>query len=285
MVYTLSIGESIQVKASLRFPTTDHQHQPDTLDNMPSFIDLTRQKFNRLTVVSRALNKGKRTFWNVKCICGVEKIVRGDQLQDKSTKSCGCLNIEKMKIRDSDGNCRSMIYNLLGKRFGRLLILKRVYNEKGKDTKWLCKCDCGNEITTSSTLLRDGRTKSCGCLRNEVSTKHCKDMFFRGMSTISHLVREIARYKEWRTAVFERDNYTCQGCFKKGGKLNADHIEPFSLLLLKNKILSSEQAAKCENLWFLDNGRTLCLQCHFKTETYGAKSNKIILNYLQQSYD
>lgn len=55
-------------------------------------------------------------------------------------------------------------------------------------------------------------------------------------------------YKAWRKAVFERDNFTCQNCQERGGKLNADHIRPYSLYP--------------ELRLVIENGRTLCVECH-----------------------
>ena len=53
--------------------------------------------------------------------------------------------------------------DLTGQRFGRLTVIRRVENI-GIKTAWLCKCDCGNEITVISNSLRTGNTKSCGCI-------------------------------------------------------------------------------------------------------------------------
>ena len=61
--------------------------------------------------------------------------------------------------------------------------------------------------------------------------------------------------KEWRTKVFKRDNWTCQECFKRGGKLQAHHITPYK----ENTELRHD----------INNGKTLCVECHSKTETYG----------------
>jgi len=63
-------------------------------------------------------------------------------------------------------------------------------------------------------------------------------------------------YKLWRTAVFERDKYTCVWCGHKG-YVEADHIKPFALFP--------------ELRFAIDNGRTLCRPCHvttFKKKTY-----------------
>ena len=69
-----------------------------------------------------------------------------------------------------------------------------------------------------------------------------------GSSTENDQIRHSIEYKKWRHDVFERDDYTCQHCNKKDVTLHADHIKPFGLypeLRLK-----------------IDNGRTLCAECH-----------------------
>lgn len=67
-----------------------------------------------------------------------------------------------------------VLKDLSGQRFGRLTVIKRVENDKPYGSKWLCKCDCGNEITVLSNNLQRGNTRSCGCLREELRTKHDK---------------------------------------------------------------------------------------------------------------
>ena len=55
--------------------------------------------------------------------------------------------------------------NLTGRRFGRLLVEDRV--ERPGRTKWRCQCDCGAVCEVESANLRNGNTRSCGCLRRE----------------------------------------------------------------------------------------------------------------------
>ena len=59
--------------------------------------------------------------------------------------------------------------NLTGQRFGRLTVIKVSQNgTKKRPLKWLCKCDCGNEVNVISlNLLTKNHTKSCGCLRKD----------------------------------------------------------------------------------------------------------------------
>lgn len=60
-------------------------------------------------------------------------------------------------------------YQLIGQRFGRLLVVERVESDKHGQARWGCRCDCGRVVQTSSAHLKSGHTKSCGCLHAEVT--------------------------------------------------------------------------------------------------------------------
>lgn len=94
-----------------------------------------------------------------------------------------------------------------------------------------------------------------------------------GRVLLTFLIRNCFRYRQWRSDVYTRDNYICQSCFKRGGKLEAHHYKRLSDILEENKIKTIEEALNCEELWNINNGVTLCRDCHFKTDNYGGKPN------------
>ena len=130
--------------------------------------DLTGLTFGKLTVMSRAPNKNKKTMWHCKCNCenGTELDVEAYNLKSGHTKSCGCLykNVGYNRIN-----------NLIGKRFNRLVVIARdddYISPKGKHhVKWVCLCDCGNCISVNANSLRGGFSNSCGCYAAEQRSK------------------------------------------------------------------------------------------------------------------
>ena len=65
--------------------------------------------------------------------------------------------------------------DLVGQRFGRLVVLERFYDiehqYKNRNARWLCQCDCGNKKVIVGMDLRNGKTQSCGCLHKEQLSK------------------------------------------------------------------------------------------------------------------
>lgn len=55
--------------------------------------------------------------------------------------------------------------DLTGQVYGKLTVIKLIKNENKRDTCWLCKCECGNEIVVQQNNLKSGNTTSCGCKR------------------------------------------------------------------------------------------------------------------------
>ena len=109
-----------------------------------------------------------------------------------------------------------------------------------------CKI-CGDDFTVRVSEVKKYLTCSHQCwLENKKGT---------GNPNYRHGNRPGDRsgkeYKSWRNSVYERDDYTCQMCGKRGGELHADHIKPWAYF---------------ESLRYkISNGRTLCVPCHYTT--------------------
>lgn len=91
-----------------------------------------------------------------------------------------------------------------------------------------------------------------------------------GKTEFRELIRTNKFYIAWRKSILKRDNFTCQFCNKKITELNVDHYpKSFKSLIKDNKITSLEQALECKALFDINNGRTLCINCHKQTSNYG----------------
>lgn len=87
---------------------------------MPAFIDLTGQRFGRLTVISRTANEGKAVAWSCKCECGNETITTGTRLRAGRVKSCGCYSKEVTSIRSTiHHQSHKRLYNVWSNMKGR----------------------------------------------------------------------------------------------------------------------------------------------------------------------
>lgn len=122
----------------------------------------------------------------------------------------------------------------------------------------------------------------CGKQLTHYHRKRCKECHYRfirkehnpnwqgGLTPINEKIRHSLEYKNWRNKVYKRDNWTCQMCKEKNDKngvrkkINAHHIKSFS---------------RYPKLRFVvENGITLCEECHYQTTSYGIKlNNKRIL--------
>ena len=86
-----------------------------------------------------------------------------------------------------------------------------------------------------------------------------------GITPLNKQIRKTFEYRQWRSDVYTRDEFTCQECGdNSGGNLIAHHIKPLSILIYYYEITTLEEALECEALWNINNGVTLCERCHSK---------------------
>lgn len=110
-----------------------------------------------------------------------------------------------------------------------------------------------------------------GVKRPQITGKN--HYLWNGLTPLVEQVRKCIEYRQWRSDVFSRDDFTCQMCGERGGKLHADHIKQFAFIIVENEIKTMKQARECSELWNLNNGRTLCVPCHrtIPVYTYGGE--------------
>lgn len=125
--------------------------------------------------------------------------------------------------------------------------------------------DLGNDIIYSQSeideykkYINNKRFWNVHALYNDIEIKEIDLMLDKQQLRINEKelllektdYRNTIEYRNWRKAVFEKDNYTCQECKQKGGKLQAHHILSFKKHPKKR--------------YKVNNGETLCVKCHRK---------------------
>lgn len=127
-----------------------------------NFIDMTGQRWGRLTVVKYIESSSGGSRWLCRCDCGTEKIMKGYLLRKGHSTSCGCYKRE-MLTRERPSAAVTL---LAGQRFGRWTLLERAPTRRAvsNHTRWWCICDCGTRRALRATILYRGRSQSCGCL-------------------------------------------------------------------------------------------------------------------------
>ena len=115
------------------------------------------------------------------------------------------------------------VINLIGQKFGRLDVIRQSGFDKWGHSLWLCRCVCGTEKVINQQCLRNGITKSCGCLRREVSGNHKRLSFgLANMRTIILSYKRNAKMRriEYKLTEEQFAETTQQNCYYCGAKPN-----------------------------------------------------------------
>jgi hypothetical protein len=140
--------------------------------------------------------------------------------------------------------------DLLGRTFGWWIV---IYEHEGRRepsgrlrTQWLCRCVCGSTVAVQSCNLISGLSTKCTQCHNY---GHNNPRWNGGPDFYDHRDGSSERLLAWKKDVFKREDYTCQKCKTRGGKLHAHHIFPWNVAL--------------EARYTLSNGACLCCDCHY----------------------
>ena len=121
-------------------------------------------EFTNWTVLSKAgTKKDKYIYWTCQCKCGTIKEVKGRDLRNGRSKSCGCLT--KKAVSEA---AKNRVIDEKGNTYGFLKVLERAGSDIHQQAQWKCQCEnCGSIIIVRGADLRNGHTSSCGCIRSK----------------------------------------------------------------------------------------------------------------------
>lgn len=150
--------------------------------------------------------------------------------------------------------------------------IKKKYAVKNKEKRKISLRSYANKPSTKANkhnwyILNQKNTQCPDCKKIiYYKSTYCASCFQKGdkasnwqggLTLMTRLLRSQALARNWAIKIKKRDDYTCQFCKKRGGFLHSDHIKPWALYP--------------ELRYDLSNGRTLCKDCHYKTETFGGR--------------
>jgi len=139
---------------------------------MNELLDLTGQRFGKLTVLRKAPSQGdRRTRWECQCDCGNVYVTTSQNLRKGRVKSCGCGRLK----------------DITNQRFGRLTAVERSdkyveYAGHGRKYMWKCICDCGEVVYRLPEKLRNDVDSACENCKSKsaVSNMYAKAGFVEG---------------------------------------------------------------------------------------------------------
>ena len=170
----------------------------------------------------------------------------------------GIKHREDVKLRMSNSHKGKPLSELHRKSIG-LSQIGRKHTAKSLEKMRLIKL--GNSYNLGKKVPYEKRIKRMGI-------NH--PLWKGGYNSLPDKIRRLYEYRQWRSDVFTRDDYTCQECGFMG-YIEADHIKSFRTIINEYNIETVEGALLCSELWDINNGRTLCSPCHKNTDNYGSK--------------
>lgn len=186
---------------------------------MPKQVEMIGKRFGKLIVIEELpeRTKANKKRYRCRCDCGNYHEVVGASLRNGYTKTCG--------------KCYS--YLDIGSKFGKLTVLEYAHRKRPNGARiYKCQCECGNITYVDVYSLRNGNTKSCGCLANphgsiandnkrlyhcwcdmnrrcyDVNGKNYKDYGERGITVCDEWLHDFQAFYDWSVVNGYDDNLT-----------------------------------------------------------------------------
>lgn len=225
---------------------------------MGAFNDLSGKVFGEITVLEKDIELSKqkgKVYWKCRCSCGREKSIRADGL--KKIQTCG--------------ECSK---DLLGKRFGLLVVIEKGKIDINGHRYWKCQCDCGNIKEVNGDNLRRGLTQSCGCLHSKTMSERAIDLtnqrfgkltVIKKASSLNGRIKwlcqcECGNFIEVFGANLKSGHTTSCGCIHSLGEYKIRDFLLKKQILFKTEFVFSELPnRRFDFAVFNNNGKLCCL--------------------------
>lgn len=221
--------------------------------------DVIGQKFGRLTVLEYVGINNQEAMYRYSCECGNVVVKSLHSVSSGNTSSCGCLLNELRDITKHD---------IIGQRFGQLVVVSYVGINKYGGTDFECVCDCGHTTVVSRCSLLRGAIKTCGCLRSigENNIKNIldsKSIRYKQQKSFTDLISKFGGYPLYDFAILDSNNNVIRLIEFDGNQ----HNKPYEYFGGEEKFLKVQENDTLKNQYALSHNIPLVRIPYSKRDT------------------
>lgn len=180
------------------------------------------------------------------------------------------------------------IENLIGRQFTRLLVIQFSGKNSHRQTMWLCRCQCGNEVIIRGDGLKSGHTRSCGCLQKDATREICRSLgkanaiapgqAVLNTKLLSYKKSAASRGYSWNLTKSEAQHMFLQDCYFCGSKPSEMKIKHYSTVAFVNGIDRVDNSLGYEPT----NCVPCCKKCQFNKKECSMSIAKKMVEFEQR---